>query len=70
MRDEEGDLSQLAEGNNADAGQASYDDNYSDVLMTGGNQTGSNVNRTAIIREFLLDVGLSESSFSGDLSEM
>lgn len=55
----EGDLSQLADGNNADGGQASYYDDNSEIPMTSGNQTGSKIDRTASVREFFLDVGLS-----------
>lgn len=69
MSDEERDLSQPVDGNSADAGQASYNDDYIEIPMMGGNETGRNVNRSAIIREFPLD-GLSTSNLTGDLSEM
>lgn len=69
-RGEEGYLSQLVGNNNADAGQVSYDKAYSDVAVTGGNQAGSNVDWTAIILEFMQDVGHSKSNLSLNLSEM
>lgn len=65
MRGKEVDFIQLVADNNANAEQVSYDDAHSDVPVTGGNQTGSNVDRTEIILEFLLDVGLSKPNLSG-----
>lgn len=70
MGSKEGELSQLAVGDNADVEQALYYDDYSNILVTGCNRTGSSVNRTTSICEFLLDVGLSKSRLPRDLSEM
>lgn len=70
MGGEESDLSQIAENSNVDASQASNDDAYSEVPVTGGNQASKNVDGTAIISEFLLDVGLFELNLSEGLSEM
>lgn len=61
----EGGLSQLVENNNADTGQSSKYDAFNDVSMAGGNQTGNDVDHTATIRDFLLDIGLSESNLLG-----
>lgn len=65
MEGDEGGLSQLVEDGNADAEQASYNDVYIDFPVRGSNQTGSNVDRASIVHEFLLHVGLSESSLLG-----
>lgn len=70
MGGKESDLSQIVEDNTTDAELALYFDSYSNVSVTSGNQTGRNVNRMAIIREFLKDVGLSESKLLAALSEM
>lgn len=59
---EELDSSQFFECNDADVGSSSYYDDYGDVPTTDGNQARGNVDRTAIVREFLLDVGPSESN--------
>lgn len=64
---EEVDLNQLVENSNADLGRASYSDGYSDAPTRGSNQSEGNVDRTAIIREFLLDFRLLESNLSNDL---
>lgn len=70
MGGKEGSLSLLVEDNNTDARQTSYYYFSCEVPMTGGNRTGNDVERTAIIREFLLDIGLSQSSFPRDLSKV
>lgn len=57
-----GGLRELVDDNNADAGRALYHDASSNVPMTGGNQTGNDVDRTAIIREFPLDLGTSKAN--------
>lgn len=67
---EEFDLNQLVDNNEADVRLALYYDGYSDVPMTRSNQTEGKVDRTVIIREFLLDSGLPESNLSRDLSEL
>lgn len=63
-------MSQLIAGNNADAGQALYDDAYSNVPVIGGKQMSNNMDRSAIICEAIVEVGLSKSKLAGDLFEM
>lgn len=62
-----GDFRQQVEDNCADAGQVPYYEDYSEMPMMGGNQTGSNVDRMAILREFLFHVRLSASGHSSEM---
>lgn len=64
------DLGQLVERNDADAGWASYYEDYSVVPITGRNQAEGNVTRTAIVCKLQIDIGLPESKLSGDLPEL
>lgn len=59
-------MSQLVEESSADAGQLSYRNDHSEVLVTYSKHTGSNIDSTAIIRKFLLDVVVFKSNSSGN----
>lgn len=64
---EEAGFSQTVERDKADAWRDSYYANYSKVPKTVDNQAEWNVDRTAIICEFLLGVGLTKANLFGDL---